>query len=46
MAVHPGVEVEVVQAETQWPLRVSDDLERTEPPTTEELTTLRELVSR
>ena len=45
-AVHPGVEVDTVRAETQWDLRVSDDLERTAPPTDEELSTLRDLVSR
>jgi glutaconate CoA-transferase, subunit B len=45
-AVHPGVEVETVRAETQWELRVSDDLRLTEPPTPEELTALRELTSR
>jgi glutaconate CoA-transferase subunit B len=45
-AVHPGVEVDAVRAETQWELRVSDDLERTDPPTEEELASLRALVSR
>jgi glutaconate CoA-transferase subunit B len=45
-AVHPGVDVEAVRAETEWDLRVSDDLRRTEPPTVEELTVLRELTSR
>ena len=45
-AVHPGVEVDAVRAETGWELRVSDELERTEPPTDEELGALRELVSR
>jgi glutaconate CoA-transferase subunit B len=45
-AVHPGVELDAVRAQTGWELRVSDDLQRTEPPTDEELSTLRELVSR
>ena len=45
-AVHPGVEVGAVRAETQWPLLVSDDLELTHAPTEEELTILRELTSR
>jgi glutaconate CoA-transferase, subunit B len=45
-ALHPGVEEDDVRAETQWDLRVSDDLGRTEPPTAEELSALRELVSR
>jgi glutaconate CoA-transferase, subunit B len=45
-AVHPGVDVEAVRAETEWELEVSDDLKRTEPPTVEELTVLRELTSR
>lgn len=45
-AVHPGVEVEEVGAETGWDLLVSDELGHTEPPTDEELAALRELVSR
>ena len=45
-AVHPAVDVEAVRAETNWDLRVSDDLRRTEPPTVRELTVLRELTSR
>lgn len=44
--MHPGVEPETVQAETGWKLRVRDDLQRTELPTKEELTVLRELTSR
>ena len=45
-AIHPGVEVDAVRAETGWELRVSDELEHTEPPTDQELVALRELVSR
>jgi glutaconate CoA-transferase subunit B len=45
-AVHPGIEVQAVRAETEWDLEVSDDLKRTEPPTAEELTVLRELTNR
>jgi glutaconate CoA-transferase subunit B len=45
-AVHPGVEVEGVLDQTGWELSVRDDLEQTEPPADEELTVLRELVSR
>ncbi len=44
--IHPGVALDRVRAETQWELRVSDDLRPTEPPTEEELSALRELVSR
>ncbi len=44
--VHPGVEVESVRAETGWELRVSDDLRRTDPPSEEELSALRELIAR
>jgi glutaconate CoA-transferase subunit B len=44
--VHPGVEVDAVRGETAWDLRVSDDLRRTDPPTAQELTVLRELTSR
>ena len=45
-AVHPGVEVEQVRERTGWQLRLSPQLEQTEPPTDEELAALRELVSR
>jgi glutaconate CoA-transferase, subunit B len=44
--IHPGVEVEKVREETGWDLRVADDLETTDPPTTEELAKLRELLER
>jgi len=45
-AVHPGVEVDQVRAQTGWELRVADPLPTTEPPTDAELAALRELVSR
>lgn len=41
--VHPGVSAEQVREATGWPLAVADDLERTEPPSDEELRVLREL---
>ncbi|MCW0215486.1 MAG: CoA-transferase subunit beta [Pseudonocardia sp.] len=44
-AVHPGVGVEQVRAETGWTLEVSDDLLVTDPPTPHELATLRSLVT-
>ena len=46
VAVHPGVTVGRVRAETRWPLRVSPDLEETEPPTGYELEVLRDLKAR
>ncbi len=46
VAVHPGVDVEKVKENTGWPLRVSDDLARTEAPTVDELRVLRELEER
>lgn len=42
--VHPGVDVADVRAATGWDLTVADDLAVTEPPTDEELDTLRRLV--
>ncbi|HWT92013.1 MAG TPA: CoA-transferase [Solirubrobacteraceae bacterium] len=42
-AVHPGVTVDDVRAETGWELRVADELEESPPPTAEELETLRDL---
>ncbi len=43
VAVHPGVAVDAVVAQTGWELRVSDDVHETEPPTAEELAALRAL---
>jgi glutaconate CoA-transferase subunit B len=45
-SVHEGIEVEAVRAATAWPLRVSDSLAVTPPPTAEELASLRELQER
>ncbi|WP_067674161.1 CoA-transferase subunit beta [Nocardia miyunensis] len=42
-AVHPGITVDQVREATGWDLRVSPDLETTEPPTAAELSTLRAL---
>jgi glutaconate CoA-transferase subunit B len=44
--VHQGVDPEQVRDATGWELTVADDLQRTEPPTAEELAALRELVDR
>jgi glutaconate CoA-transferase subunit B len=44
--IHPGVEPDQVRDATGWELRVAEDLQRTEPPTAEELAALRELLSR
>jgi glutaconate CoA-transferase, subunit B len=44
--IHPGVEIEQVREQTGWELKVADQLETTEPPTTDELTALRELLER
>ncbi len=45
-ALHPGVSVEQVRENTGWDLKVTANLEVSEAPTAEELTALRELVSR
>jgi glutaconate CoA-transferase subunit B len=42
-AVHPGVAVEDVRAATGWDLTVAGEVERTAPPTEQELAVLREL---
>ena len=42
----PGVSVEQVQEATGWELKLADEISTTPAPTTEELTALRELVSR
>jgi glutaconate CoA-transferase, subunit B len=41
--LHPGVTAETARAATGWDLRVAEQLETTDPPTDEELRTLREL---
>src|SRR5690606_14843337 len=46
VAVHPGVEVDRVRAETGWDLVVADDLRVTSPPAPDELAMLRELKAR
>jgi glutaconate CoA-transferase subunit B len=43
MAVHPGVDPDLVRERTGWPLRVVDDLRTIEPPSGKELALLREL---
>jgi glutaconate CoA-transferase subunit B len=45
-AVHPGVSVEQVQEATGWKLQLADEIATTPAPTPEELTALRELISR
>jgi glutaconate CoA-transferase, subunit B len=45
-SIHPGVDVERVRKATGWPLRISASLKTTEPPTTRELSVLRELQER
>ena len=44
--IHPGVELDKVRSETGWDLKVAEDLKRTDPPTEEELSALRELLER
>jgi len=45
-ALHPGISVEQVRAETGWPLRVANDLRETPAPTAAELRELRALHER
>jgi glutaconate CoA-transferase subunit B len=40
--LHPGIAIEQVVENTGWDLRTAEKIERTEPPTSEELTILRE----
>lgn len=42
-ALHPGVSADEVQAATGWPLKLSDAVERLDPPTPAELATLRSI---
>lgn len=46
VALHPGVSVEQAKAATGWDLRVAASLPITQPPTTSELATLRDLHAR
>ena len=40
-ALHPGITIEQVRAETGWEIEVSPDLKITAPPSDTELATLR-----
>jgi glutaconate CoA-transferase subunit B len=44
--VHPGVDVTHVVEATGWSLQIAEDLQTSPPPTTEELTVLRDLKER
>jgi glutaconate CoA-transferase subunit B len=44
--IHDGVDAEQVREATGWDLKVAGDLRHTPPPTDEELSALRELLSR
>jgi glutaconate CoA-transferase subunit B len=44
--IHDGVELDDVHEATGWELKVADELRTTPPPTDEELSALRELLSR
>lgn len=46
MHIHPGVTREQIVAATGWPIRFASNVEETEPPTDEELRTLRDLQQR
>jgi glutaconate CoA-transferase subunit B len=41
-SLHPGCNIEAVQEQVSWPLRVASHLPETEPPTSEELRIMRE----
>lgn len=43
--VHPGTTVDVAREATGWLLRVSDDVATTDPPSSDELTVLRDLTA-
>jgi len=45
-ALHPGVTREQVAANTGWPVRFADPLDETQPPSADELSTLRDLQRR
>jgi glutaconate CoA-transferase subunit B len=46
VATHPGVEVGTVRDETGWELALAQDITVSQPPTSEELSILRELKAR
>jgi glutaconate CoA-transferase subunit B len=46
VATHPGVEIDQVLSATGWDLLVADDVGTTQPPTSEELSILRDLIAR
>ncbi|MFB3050699.1 MAG: CoA-transferase subunit beta, partial [Acidimicrobiia bacterium] len=45
-AIHPGVELDKIRDTIGWDVKVGDDLVTTDPPTFDELSTLRDLKAR
>jgi len=45
-SLHPGITVEQVIAATGWPLKIAPKLDATAPPTSNELSVLRDLNER
>jgi len=45
-AIHPGVELDKIRETIGWDVKVDDDLVTTDPPTSDELGTLRDLKAR
>lgn len=45
-AIHPGVELDRIRETIGWDVKVDDDLVTTDPPTSDELSTLRDLKAR
>ena len=43
-SLHPGCTVEQVRENTGWEVSIADDLRVTEPPTGEELQTIRDMM--
>jgi glutaconate CoA-transferase subunit B len=41
-SIHPGITIDEVRAEVGWPLRIAPDVRTTEPPTSDELSLIRE----
>ena len=46
VSMHPGVTREALQEATGWPLKYAASVVETPPPTTEELSTLRDMQAR
>jgi glutaconate CoA-transferase, subunit B len=45
MSIHPGCTIEQVRENTGWKVAIAENLKLTQPPTTEELRVIRDMIT-